>query len=885
MVICILLIASGFMPGTYYYAGAKERTAVVTDFSGSVEIMKSGSEKVFDAKKKMKLKHGDRIITGKESWITLDVDGDKEVKIGAKSYIALEELTYEDDGEKTSIKVFKGNLMTNIKKKLDKEDEFDVKTPNAVMGARGTKFLVSYEEGDSQSADSDNKSKLTVIEGIVQAVARATVKVKDESGALVEKQLTIAVAVEEGEDIELVIEKIQKELQSIADEVQAMDEQGEVNLAEIKKVIETKISNEDMDSMNVKELNFDELNAFAIESIMNELKNEEQTDESKQLLDHLKNVLDSAKKKESQEEQKQETLINQVISKTNVEYTPKTGSSNPPPSITSSAVALESARTIDSDKDGIIDKIRLTFSDNIDHNSLVMNGITLTPQNDMVIGSITNAYVNAEDSKIIDLAVSETANQSALPYNTGSTAKITIPAAAFRCNSLNYAGVSNYTVADGASPVLLRWNMDFNSAEKKVGLVFSEYINRYSDIDTAKIFVTDHELKSPIALGNSAGTGNTGNHGSFVTEIVFSSAATPASIIAFEPSQNIYCLKLEANAFKDEADNMGSLYLMDSLLNCSPFTADITKPTITSVATVSSSAVLFTFSEFMNAQGMTFSPAGGIAILDGVMTGGGLQIQLGIANLTSGAAITVAGGHDLSDNSLEGETYIYNGSAWTKIVPFKLNSAETYGDVPHPGVVTGILLTFNKAVCTQNFNAQTIISSGAITIPQDQFLGSINSISVEGNKVYLNLDPSQEIYNSGITGSSIFIAANTFESGNGDKNQETNKNLTDGTAPSFTLSEDHDFNNTHNVRINFSESMNSDTINSDTVISHDPEAPVYSVLPIGSGNMTFEIILSASASDGDEIEFRTGIQDSNGNPLHITKVIVLNTDGFWQPKN
>ena len=112
----------------------QERVAVIIDLSGDVRISKSGGEKTFEAKKNTNLTHGDRIITGRDSWAKLSLDGNKEIKIDEKSYISLSELTYDKEkGEKTGIKLFVGKLWTSIKKKLGKDDEFNISTPNAVM--------------------------------------------------------------------------------------------------------------------------------------------------------------------------------------------------------------------------------------------------------------------------------------------------------------------------------------------------------------------------------------------------------------------------------------------------------------------------------------------------------------------------------------------------------------------------------------------------------------------------------------------------------------------------------------------------------------------------------------------------------------------------------
>lgn len=691
-IITILVAVSIFMPNPYVYGESNVRTAKITDFAGDADIMKSGSEKVLDAKKGMKLTHGDRIITGKDSWVMLDVDGDKELKVGAKTYVSLEELTY-DEGEKTGIKLFKGEIWTNIKKKLGKDDEFEVKTPNAIMGARGTKFLVSYTNAasDAGTGTNENKSKLTVIEGTVQAVATASVKVKDENGNLVEKQLTIAVSVEEGEDVELIKEKIQSELQKIADEIQSMDSGGEVALDQIKQVIQSKITNEEMEAMNVKELDFKELDAFSIETIIEDMNNSQQTEETQQLRDNLKNILDTVKEKEKQEEQQQEKEINQVVSDSKIVYggvvtggSGGSSSSTPPSTVYPASVSfdqsqqitmyvedslqltatvlpanatnksliwqtsdpsvatvengfitavgqgsttitavtvlgnvtaacevvvqinegnegnehtfmLDSARTIDSDCDGRIDRIRVGFSQAVE--SIDLSKISIMAENNVSIGAITSAAVNSDFPTIVDIFVEEEDQGLQLNYNTALKAKITIPSDAVVSSSGEaFSEVSGYAISDYAGPVLLGWKMDFDSSDKSIQLKFSDM---YHHIDTAMIFITDQTDTTSAAINSEVTSTSAGIDGSFTADIEFSSPDVVASIIDLHHGNNQYFLKLGTGAFMDEFGNTGVLFQNEYKLECSSYTVDTTNPTVSAI-TMDDGDLLISFNEFLN---------------------------------------------------------------------------------------------------------------------------------------------------------------------------------------------------------------------------------------------------------------------------------------------
>lgn len=885
-IVSILIIVSILLPNLYAYGESKVRTATITTFAGNVDIMKSGSEKVFDAKKDMKLTHGDRIITGKDSWIKLDVDGDKELKVGAKTYVSLEELTY-DGGEKTSVKVFKGKIWTSIRKKLGKDDEFEIRTPNAVMGARGTKFLVSYEEAIPNSDDTENKSKLTVVEGIVQAVTTATVKVKDENGNMVDKQLTIAVGVEKGEDIELVTNKIQEELQSIVDEVQAMDEDGEVNLADIKKVIESKISNKEMQAMNVKELKFEELDAFSIETIIEDLNNNQQTEETKKLISNLQDILHTVNAEEKQEEQKQEKLISQVGNATKIVYgktggvsTASSTGSNTASSTSQnngSSLTLKSAKTVDTDSNGIIDEVELTFSDTIDESSINISNISIIPDNGFTIGKITNASVSLESDKVLIIHVKEEENGSKLNYNTGLTAKINIPDGAIRFKSQKYSSATNFVVSDGARPVLLKWNMNFNGDEKSIRFVFSEELFVYDGIDTTKIFVTDQNIKNPIAISQNITSSGNEAKGAFVADVVFPLPEVPNSIIGLDPLNGIYYLKLDNNAFKDAANNLGVLYSQDSLVKCDNDMTDHTKPSITGIQNAGP-YLLINFSEFINPDGLILSKTGSVEFGDREVLAAKRKITLGISNLAIGDKITISNVLDLKGNMMEEETYKYDGQAWTKVETFGLVSADNLGDI---GVFKVISLNFNKDV-SSDFDSNQIISDGKITI-SEAVLGEIDFITVSENTVMLYLNTIPGSNNSGIKGN-ITLAEGIFSSNDdGQENAMITLPLNDKAKPSATVVDDANYNNSTTVRISFSEPMNPNTITDGTILAYGNS--ILAIQAIGTDNTVFEIKLISAAQKDDVIGLTTDITDSNGNALTYYTKIILNDDFHWQLGN
>ncbi|MGE5613919.1 MAG: FecR domain-containing protein [Bacillota bacterium] len=136
------------------------KAAAVTDVSGKVTVKKTNENKVYDAFAGMLLTQGDRLETGADSFVALELDEGKELIISENTCITISELKDLNNTEKTWLQMETGAVWANIKEKLNPDSGFEIETPTAVMGVRGTKFSVLHR---------DDMSTLTVIEGLVEA--------------------------------------------------------------------------------------------------------------------------------------------------------------------------------------------------------------------------------------------------------------------------------------------------------------------------------------------------------------------------------------------------------------------------------------------------------------------------------------------------------------------------------------------------------------------------------------------------------------------------------------------------------------------------------------------------------------------------------------------
>ncbi|MCY9662507.1 FecR domain-containing protein [Paenibacillus chondroitinus] len=122
------------------------RVAVVSALTGEVTVKKGGGSKTYDAYESMSLNQGDTVYTGASSSVTLNLsNGDADVTLGENAEINVSDLNTSDGNKKSKLKVWAGSLWVKVKSLAGSNDEFEVETPTAVMGVRGTQFFVMVD--------------------------------------------------------------------------------------------------------------------------------------------------------------------------------------------------------------------------------------------------------------------------------------------------------------------------------------------------------------------------------------------------------------------------------------------------------------------------------------------------------------------------------------------------------------------------------------------------------------------------------------------------------------------------------------------------------------------------------------------------------------------
>ena len=123
-----------------------------TRFSTSEAVQVSAAEPVF---------YKDRIETDEESRVVLRFDDMSVLTLGEESIVEINAMIYDPQqkSRETVIKLVRGKLRVKASKIASSKANFEVRTPTAVIGVRGTEFVVDV--------DRQGKTNVVTLEGLV----------------------------------------------------------------------------------------------------------------------------------------------------------------------------------------------------------------------------------------------------------------------------------------------------------------------------------------------------------------------------------------------------------------------------------------------------------------------------------------------------------------------------------------------------------------------------------------------------------------------------------------------------------------------------------------------------------------------------------------------
>ncbi len=145
------------------FLGAKPVGEVVS-VRGLAFLKKSNTKKFLKIKKGLKLNNGDLIKTTSKGRVKVIFNDNSIIFIARKSKIRIDKYDYNIFTKKrgAQLSLLSGRLKSWVAKLNSSKKKFTIKTPTAVIGVRGTQFIVSVSEGE------DANTEVGVLEGKVE---------------------------------------------------------------------------------------------------------------------------------------------------------------------------------------------------------------------------------------------------------------------------------------------------------------------------------------------------------------------------------------------------------------------------------------------------------------------------------------------------------------------------------------------------------------------------------------------------------------------------------------------------------------------------------------------------------------------------------------------
>jgi len=146
IMLCLLTFILSF-PASAIARGDEEPQGRITALKGRLEVKKKDSRVWTAAKPGMNVFYGDAIRTGDPGEGVITLVDDSFIKVHSNSQIILNTIISPLE-KKNSILLFFGRVWNKISKKSLRRKVFEVQTPTAVCGVRGTDFeTAAYEDG------------------------------------------------------------------------------------------------------------------------------------------------------------------------------------------------------------------------------------------------------------------------------------------------------------------------------------------------------------------------------------------------------------------------------------------------------------------------------------------------------------------------------------------------------------------------------------------------------------------------------------------------------------------------------------------------------------------------------------------------------------------
>ncbi len=175
LLICLALI---LVPFNLSCGSSSEKNTVITSLQGELTVKKAGSANWVKAEVKMLLNKGDSIKTGAEASAKITFFDGSTIELKANTQIEFTDLINEQ-AKQIQMKQEIGETISKVEKLVDSASKYEIETPTAVAGVRGSSMRVSVSpDGTTQVQNLEGKISVTAqgIEVVIPVGSSSTVK-------------------------------------------------------------------------------------------------------------------------------------------------------------------------------------------------------------------------------------------------------------------------------------------------------------------------------------------------------------------------------------------------------------------------------------------------------------------------------------------------------------------------------------------------------------------------------------------------------------------------------------------------------------------------------------------------------------------------------------
>jgi ferric-dicitrate binding protein FerR (iron transport regulator) len=150
---------------------AQNTVGTVSELTGSAHLERGGSTQPVTSGMPVELK--DKFTTDAGAHLTITLSDGSKLDLADQSSLTIDEQVVGAGGPQTKVSLLGGHLESLVTKALrGTAPSFEVKTPNAIAGVRGTKFGVGYTPSSPVCGDSPSTG-VSVAQGAVEVANSA----------------------------------------------------------------------------------------------------------------------------------------------------------------------------------------------------------------------------------------------------------------------------------------------------------------------------------------------------------------------------------------------------------------------------------------------------------------------------------------------------------------------------------------------------------------------------------------------------------------------------------------------------------------------------------------------------------------------------------------